>query len=207
MRRGERRRGVSTRRCALAVAAAVALAFAAGAAGAAGALPHRLVVGAVDDGAKYSSPQTHIRMARSANFRVIVLSSVWTAPTTAPDAPEILRMRNAVAAARAAGITPIVAIYSFGRSTPLTDDARGHFVGYVARLLQNVPGIRYVSIGNEPNRAQFWQPQFGAGGSDAAAASYFELLAEAYDVVKAVDPRIEVIGGSLAAHGNDRPGG
>jgi hypothetical protein len=170
------------------------------------AAPHRLVVGAVEDGAKFGSPSVVMRLARSANLRAIVVSSVWRSPETTPDEPELGRLKAAVASARSAGITPIVAIYSFGSSTPLTDAARGHFVAYLATILQEIPGIRYVSVGNEPNAAQFWRPQFGPSGSDAAARAYFELLAEAYDVAKAVDPSVQVIGGSLAAHGSDRPG-
>jgi hypothetical protein len=49
-------------------------------------------------------------------------------------------------------------------------------------------------------------PQFGRDGSDAAAPAYFRLLSETYDLLKKVDPRVTVIGGSLAARGSDRPG-
>jgi hypothetical protein len=167
------------------------------------AAPHRLVVGAVEDQAKFGSPGEVMAMARSANLSAIVISSVWTSPETTPDGPELARLWAAIRAARSARITPIIAIYSFASSTPLSDRARGAFVSYLAAILQAIPGIRYVSIGNEPNALQFWRPQFGPGGMDAAAAAYFQLLAEAYDVAKAVDPEVQVIGGSLAAHGSD----
>jgi hypothetical protein len=170
---------------------------------AAGAAPHRLVVGAVEDQAKYDSPSAVIARARRANLSAIVISSVWTKPETSPDGPELARLRAAIRAAQLAHVTPIIAIYSFASSTPLTDAARGEFVSYLAAILQTIPGIRYVSIGNEPNTLRFWRPQFGPGGSDAAAPAYFQLLAEAYDVAKAVDPEVQVIGGSLAAHGSD----
>jgi hypothetical protein len=50
-------------------------------------------------------------------------------------------------------------------------------------------------------------PQFGPGGSDAAASAYLRLLRVAYARVKAADPWITVIGGSLAARGGDNPAG
>ena len=65
--------------------------------------------------------------------------------------------------------------------------------------------MRDVSVGNEPNLNLFWLPQFGAGGSDAAATQYLALLAETYDALKAVSPNVNVIGGSLAARGGDNP--
>jgi len=50
-------------------------------------------------------------------------------------------------------------------------------------------------------------PQFANDGSDAAAPAYLALLAESYDAIKAVDPQVQVIGGSLASRGSDKPGG
>src|SRR5207248_10679162 len=44
-------------------------------------------------------------------------------------------------------------------------------------------------------------------GADAAAASYETLLARTYDAVKAVSPKVEVIGGGLAPRGSDDPAG
>ena len=78
-----------------------------------------------------------MRMARTANLRAIAISSVWTSPETSPDDAELARLRAAILAARTAGITPIVAIYSFGSSTPLTDAARGHFVAFLAAIIQD----------------------------------------------------------------------
>jgi hypothetical protein len=63
-----------------------------------------------------------------------------------------------------------------------------------------------MSIGNEPNSGVFWLPQFGAGGSDVAAAAYYQLLSETDAVLRRFDPGLTVIGGSLASRGSDRPG-
>src|SRR5581483_8999932 len=52
----------------------------------------------------------------------------------------------------------------------------------------------------------FWQPQFAPDGADAAATAYERLLAETYDAIKSADADVNVIGGSLAARGSDKPG-
>src|SRR3954454_3945608 len=79
---------------------------------------HVLLVGAVEDGAKYISPSLYMQLAHSASFRVVVLSSVWRRHRTAPDAPELARLTAAARAARNSGIVPVVAVYFFGRDTP-----------------------------------------------------------------------------------------
>jgi hypothetical protein len=48
-------------------------------------------------------------------------------------------------------------------------------------------------------------PQFGANGADLAAQSYELLLAKTYDALKSVSPEINVIGGALSPHGQDKP--
>src|SRR5581483_10905513 len=103
------------------VATAAAVLLAAGCGG--GHKAHPLVVGAVEDAAKAGDPAAAMALARRAGFRAIVLSEVWTPPATSPDDAELDRLRGAVTSAAAAGIRPIVAVYSFSGVTPLTDDA------------------------------------------------------------------------------------
>jgi hypothetical protein len=170
--------------------------------------PHtRLIVGGVEDAAKWGDPAANMARARSAGFRVIVLSSVWTRGAARADGAELARLHAAVDAAEADGIRPIVAVYSFGRDTPLTPRARRDFGTYAASILRAIPELRTISLGNEPNSNTFWRPQFGPRGTDAAARSYFALLRTAYPLVKRADPHVTVIGGSLAARGGDDPRG
>jgi len=169
------------------------------------ARPHPLVVGGVEDAAKWSDPGLAMHLAARAGFGAIVLSSVWSPPLTAPDGPEIERLRAAVNAARRRHIEPVVAVYSFGRNTPVGQRRRDQFVTYAASILHAIPQIRTISIGNEPNSSLFWRPQFDSLGHDSAAQSYLRILTEAYDRLKAANPRITVIGGSLAARGMDDP--
>jgi hypothetical protein len=171
------------------------------------AKPHRIVVGAVEDAAKSGDSGEKMALARKAGFRAIALSAVWTPPLEAPPDAELTRLRTAVEAARAAGIRPIVAVYSFAAATPVTPEARAQFAAYAAAIVRALPAVRDVSVGNEPNLNLFWMPQFGPNGEDVAATAYLALLAETYDALKAVSPAVNVIGGSLSARGSDRPAG
>ena len=137
---------------------------------------HVLIVGGVEDAAKWGDPSGNMALARRAGFRVIVLSSIWRRPLWAPGAVELDSLRGAIDAADAAGIRPIVAVYSFSSETPLSARDRAQFASYAAAIARAIPELRYISLGNEPNSDLFWMPQFGPDGSDAAAAAYFKLL-------------------------------
>jgi hypothetical protein len=177
------------------------------AAGCGGPKPHPIVVGAVEDASKGSDPAAAMALARRAGFGAIALSAVWTPPATAPGTAELAQLRGSVEAAAAAGIKPVVAVYSFSGVTPLTPEARAQFAAFAASIPHSLPQVRNVIVGNEPNLNLFWMPQFAADGSDAAAPAYLALLADTYDAIKAVDPEIQVIGGALASRGSDKPGG
>ena len=172
-----------------------------------GAGRHVLIVGGVEDAAKWSDPLGNMELARRAGFGTIVLSSVWSRPETAPDNPELERLRVAIDSARQLGIQPIVAVYSFSGDTPISAADRLEFGSYAAAILRGIPELRLISLGNEPNANLFWMPQFGRDGADAAAAAYFRLLETVYPLVKAASPHVTVIGGSLAARGGDNPRG
>src|SRR5918911_1603589 len=72
-----------------------------------------------------------------------------------------------------------------------------------ARLL---PSARHFVVGNEPNLNRYWLPQFGPDGEDVAAVGYESLLAKTYDALKAVSPKLVVLGGAVSPRGGDRPG-
>jgi hypothetical protein len=174
---------------------------------AAGGQPSRgdLVVGAVEDDAKWGDAAGEMALARRAGFRAIVLSSLWRPPLRSPTDLEQVALRRAVEAAAGAAIRPIVAVYQFSGTTPLSAEARSQFADYTAAIVRSLPQLREVIVGNEPNLNLFWMPQFAADGSDAAASAYALLLAETYDAVKAVRD-VDVIGGALAPRGKDDPG-
>jgi hypothetical protein len=170
-----------------------------------GAHHHRIVVGAVEDAAKSGDAAAQMQLAADSGFRAIALSSVWSRGLRAPDPGELAALQQATNAAHAAQIRPIVAVYSFSSSTPLTASDRSDFAAYTAALVRDLPEVDDVIVGNEPNTNLFWLPQFDAAGGDAAAESFEQLLAATYDAVKQARSGVQVIGAGLAPRGSDRP--
>ena len=146
-------------------------------------------------------------LLRLAGFTSIRVTSQWQGVETAPTATELTSLRNVVAAAQLSGVRVYLSVYPTGsRVTPLTPDAREVFAAYLTALKQQLPSVKDVIVGNEPNLNRFWLPQFNADGTDAAAPAYLALLARSYDALKALDPAVRVWGGALAPRGVDRRG-
>jgi hypothetical protein len=173
-------------------------------------LSHRLLVATVDDAVKQADPKlaaSLIKISHDAGFDAVMVSSMWTPGARAPSAQERLTLANVVKGADAEGMRVFVFVWhGLSGHTPRTVGARRQFAAYAAALARAFPQIRDFVVGNEPNLNTFWLPQFGSDGTDAAAAGYLDLLAQTYDALKAVSPRIQVIGGALAPRGSDRPG-
>jgi hypothetical protein len=141
-----------------------------------------------------------------AGFNAVRVTQTWAPGETAPSVADQRILRNVVQAARLDGVQVLLTVMNFGnRTTPLTEQARGEFAAYVAALASALPQVRYFVIGNEPNINRYWLPQFSQDGTDAAAPAYEALLAQAYDALKAVSPKIVVLGGALSPHGGDDP--
>ena len=69
------------------------------------------------------------------------------------------------------------------------------------------PFVRFYTVWNEPNVAQFLSPQFGPDGRPVAPRVYASLVAAAYAGIKSASPQALVAAGETAARGRDRPGG
>ena len=167
-----------------------------------------ILVGAAEDSAKQGPLEADAKMslARLAGFNTIRMTSVWWPGNRQVSGIELEGLQNAADAARLNGIRLIISVYPNGsKITPLTPTARAQFASYTASIPQLVPYVRDVIVGNEPNLNRFWMPQFTATGENAAASSYMGLLAQTYDQLKAVSPKITVIGGTLAPRGSDKP--
>jgi len=161
------------------------------------------VVGAVDDVVRHPGPA--LEQLREAGFGAVGITSFWQPGLTAPAAEELAVLRDV--AARADRTRIFLSVYQPGSATtPLTPDARTQFAAYVAAIVHDVPEIRDIVVGNEPNLNRFWLPQFDAAGNDVAAPAYYALLAEVYDAAKGVDEDVRIWGGALAPRGIDRPG-
>ncbi len=115
-------------------------------------------------------------------------------------------LQYAIQQAAASGIDIYLTLYPDGaKDTPRTAAARTTFARWAASIVARQPELRHVIIGNEPNLNRFWLPQFDSKGRDVAAPAYVRLLARTYDAIKAVDPSMEVVGGTLAHMGLNRP--
>jgi hypothetical protein len=133
------------------------------------------------------------------------ISIVWNAaqPQTIPGGDAL---DSAVEKAAAHNIHLTFAVYP-SRATAITGNPNGtaQFTGFLRELALRYPTVRDFIVGNEPNKALFWQPVFNRNGTGASCGSYQGLLARAYDALKAVDPKITVIGLGLGPRGTDNP--
>ena len=161
------------------------------------------VVGAVDDAVRQPGPT--LEQLRAAGFEAVGTTSYWQPGLTAPTAEELAVLRDVVS--RAGGMRIFLSVFQPGSATtPLTSEARAQFAAYVGAIVRDVPQVRDIVVGNEPNLNRFWLPQFDGAGNDLAAPAYFALLAEVYDAAKAADGSVRIWGGALAPRGVDRPG-
>jgi hypothetical protein len=80
---------------------------------------------------------------------------------------------------------------------------------YPADPRRRLPAVRLFTIWNEPNQAQFLEPQWRRTSTGWIAESphiYRRLYEAAYDAIKAVDARDLVLIGGTAASGSSTPG-
>jgi hypothetical protein len=122
--------------------------------------------------------------------------------------PTVIRDRDAVTHAiedaSADGVRVTLALYpEKARAITERGNAPGDFAAWAALVARTFPGVKDFIIGNEPNKARFWQPQYSANGKAAACKAYEPLLAASYDALKAVDRNIIVIGVGLGPRGTD----
>jgi hypothetical protein len=150
--------------------------------------------------------KANLTLARLAGFDSLRYVAIAWPDQDTPDDKSLGMIGNVATAARLNGIRLYLAIYNDGgRNTPLTDEEQDDFASYSAGIVNAVPYIHDVIVGNEPNLNQFWQPQFTDDGGDAAAPAYLSLLAKTYDALKDASPRVQVIGGALSPRGADNP--
>jgi hypothetical protein len=165
--------------------------------------------GAAEDIVRQGDPAVaRQKMAQlaAAGLRAVRVTSLWVPPATAPTPGELTTLTNVANAAQVYGVTVYVSIFAAGsKTTPLGPDAISQFSQYAASLVQQIPAIHNVIVGNEPNLNRFWLPQFNPDRTDAAAPAYLALLAPTYDAIKAANPNVTVFGGALAPRGVDKP--
>jgi hypothetical protein len=166
-----------------------------------------MLIGATEDAVRQPTlvgVKAQMDLLRLAGFNAVRVTQVWSPGQTKPDADDLRVLTNIADAAKLDGVTVMVTVTNFGnRTTPLTLEARGEFSSYTAALARTLPSVRYFIVGNEPNLNRYWLPQFNPDGSDAAAPAYEALLADTYDALKAVSPKLVVLGGAVSPRGGD----
>ena len=168
-----------------------------------------LVIGATEDAVRSTSlteAKAQMDLLALAGFRGVRITQIWTPGTRTLSPTDKKVLDNVVTAAQLADVTVLTSVMNKGSATtPLTPGDQADFASYAASVVQEVPSLRTLIIGNEPNLNRYWLPQFNADGSDASAPAYETLLAETYDAVKSVDPTVIVLGGAVSPRGGDVP--
>jgi hypothetical protein len=152
--------------------------------------------------------QSTVALMQSADLADTARVTVtWKRSQAAIDPGLLSDLRDGIVAARAAGSDVYLDAYPADSSqTPRTTADQTRFANWLAGVVKDLPGLKHVIVGNEPNLNLFWSPQFGPSGQDVAAVGYERLLARTYDAVKRVAPRVEIVGGTLAHSGTNKPG-
>ena len=162
-------------------------------------------IGANDDTAKFLADggAAYFTQMASLGLRQAVLTVRFT-PADSADIDPDGRLDAAVRNATAAGIRVAFAVYPYpprqlqaGLSSPQA------FATWLTAVAVRYPQVRQFSVMNEPNQPAFVRPQFARDRANISAATTGAYLAAAYDVLKAVDPAITVIGVGLSPRGND----
>jgi hypothetical protein len=141
-------------------------------------------------------------------FDALAITSYWDPGRSRPTRQELATLRDVTRRARDRDLRVFLAVFHRGSSTtPLTPAAQAQFASYAAAIVREVPAIRDLIVGNEPNVNRFWLPQFDPDGNSAAPRDYLALLTATYDAVKDADDGVLVWGGALGPRGSDRPFG
>jgi hypothetical protein len=160
-----------------------------------------LVFGVTEDRLK-SDPAGISHDAKAVGIDAVRITLTWHPGLAAPDAAQ----RAQLAAATTTPLRVVLSVFGDrGRDAPQTAAQRDQYCGFLRRIVADYPAIRDVVIWNEPNKALFWNPQYGAGGRSLAPARYEALLARCWDVLHDERADIDVLGPSTAPRGNDNP--
>jgi hypothetical protein len=169
-----------------------------------------LTIGATDDAVRsplLAVSKSEMNLIALAGYRAVRITQVWSPDERGVSFADRTILRNVASAAALDAMQVVVSVLSFGSATtPLTDTQQADFAAYTASVARAATGVRVVIVGNEPNLNRYWLPQFNEDGTDAAAPAYESLLAQTYDALKAVSPRLVVLGGAVSPRGGDVPG-
>lgn len=162
-----------------------------------------LLVGIADDRIQGAPVETS-RIMRDLGARGVRVLLLWTPGQSALVPAQIATLTGVVAAATDLRVV-LTGRSRTGSEAPKTAGARASYCSFLADAAARFPQISDFSVWQEPNKQQFWSPQYGADGRSLAPAAYASLLAQCWDSLHAIRPDVNVIGPATASKGNDRP--
>jgi hypothetical protein len=152
----------------------------------------RLLVGVDDDTAKWlTRPDTVLRLDRTLGVDAVRLWIPWHG-AAAPRGRAATYLRRAQALADG-GPQVVLAVFGFRTDAPVTADRRRRYCDFVQQALTLAPSVRDVVVWNEANSRTYWPPTAGA-------PAYEALLATCWDVLHALDRRVNVIDSTASRH-------
>jgi hypothetical protein len=162
-----------------------------------------LFVGVVDDSLKWTphSPQ-FATVNRDLGLQSLRVSVHWQPGQWVTTRTQITELNRALIGAR--NLRIVLSVTGRGNQAPHDAFSRDAFCSFVYNVMSHYPAVNDVVIWNEPNTPLFWKPQFYADGTPAASADYEALLARCWDLLHTLRPKVNVIGVSTSARGNDR---
>jgi hypothetical protein len=162
------------------------------------------IVGIADDAPKYADDGGATMWAQLQDLGMREARiSVDFDPAQPKTIQEKAFLDRSIAKAAGSGIAVVFSVYPHGpRAFATNTDARvAAFGSYLALLARTYPEVKRYIVLNEPNEGFFFAPQY-SGRQNVSAAIAYKALAAGYDRLKAVDPKIEVIGLGLSPDGN-----
>ncbi len=160
-----------------------------------------LLVGLVDDQLKWSAhPKPTTQTLRDLGIGALRVPLTWRRGESRLTTADWTTMNRVVGATFPMRI--VLTVSGPAKEGPQTETERSQFCSYVRDALARFPTINDVTIWNEVNSNDFWQPQFESGGASAAPRQYVALLARCYDNLHQLRPKVNVMT-DTSPRGND----
>ena len=161
-----------------------------------------LLIGLVDDQLKWTAhPKPTTTTLRDLGIGALRVPLTWRRGSTRLTKNDVVVMSRVVNATFPMRI--VLTVAGPAREAPRSDAERTQFCSYVRDALVHYPTITDVTIWNEVNSNDFWQPQFEDGAS-VAPREYAFLLARCYDTLNQLRPRLNLMT-DTSPRGNDNP--
>jgi hypothetical protein len=161
-----------------------------------------LLIGVVDDQLKWSmQPKPMTWALRDLGLGALRVPLTWRRGETRLTHSDLTAMGRVVNGTFPMRI--VLTVSGPAKESPQSDTERSQFCAYVRDALTRFPSVNDVTIWNEVNSNDFWQPQFENGAS-AAPKAYVALLAHCYDTLHQARPRVNLMT-DTSPRGNDNP--